>query len=148
MRTPLPSLEGAASWINGEPAAAGLEGKPLLVHFWSISCYICHDTADTVAGWREQFAPLGLTFIAIHQPRSADELDVEQVTADALGPMKITQPCAIDNAHAIVDRFQNEFVPAYYLFDRHHQLRHFQAGDKGYDRIVAAIERVLSEEAA
>jgi hypothetical protein len=27
-------------------------------------------------------------------------------------------------------------------------LRHFQAGDKGYDRIVTATERVLAEEPA
>jgi hypothetical protein len=147
MRSPLPSLAGATAWINGEPAEGDLAG-PLFVHFWSISCYICHDVAEQVAGWRERFAPLGLRFVAIHQPRGPEELDLAKVTADALGPMGLTQPCAIDNEHTLVDRFENQFVPAYYLFDRNHVLRHFQAGDKAYDRIVAAIERVLAEEHA
>ena len=147
MRSPLPSLAGAATWINGgEPAQAELAGHPVLVHFWSISCYICHDTAKQIAEWRDRFAPQGLKVIAVHQPRGPEELDIAKVTADAEGPMGLTQPCAIDNAHALVDRFENQFVPAFYVFNRNHELRHFQAGDKAYERIVGAIERVLVEE--
>jgi thiol-disulfide isomerase/thioredoxin len=147
MRSPLPSLDGAAGWINGtEPTAESLAGKPVLVHFWSISCYICHDVAEQVAEWRERFGPEGLEVIAIHQPRGPEELDRAKVTADALGAMALTQRCAVDDEHTRVDRFQNQFVPAYYVFNRDHELRHFQAGDKGYDRIVTAIERVLRDE--
>jgi thiol-disulfide isomerase/thioredoxin len=147
MRSPLPSLvDGADVWLNGGVDAASLEGKPVLVHFWSISCYICHDVAKLVGEWRDRFGPQGLQVIAIHQPRGPEELDVDKVTQDALGAMGLTQPCAIDNEHALVDRFENQFVPAYYVFNARHELRHFQAGDKGYDRIVTAIERVLGEE--
>jgi thiol-disulfide isomerase/thioredoxin len=145
MRTPLPSLGGAATWVNGEPSEAELAGKPVLIEFWSISCYMCHDAAPQVAEWRRRFEPQGLRFLAVHQPRGPEELDIDKVSADAIGPMELEQPCAIDNDHAIVDRFANEFVPSFYLFDAAHALRHFQAGDKGYDRIVSAIERILAE---
>lgn len=148
MRSPLPSLEGAAAWINGEPKPEDLAGRPVLVHFWSISCYLCHDVVEQVNAWRDKYEKDGLIFIAVHQPRSEAELDLEAVKKDALEEMKLAQPCAIDNDHAIVERFQNQFVPAYYLFDRTHHLRHFQAGDKGYDRIESAIERILHEESA
>jgi thiol-disulfide isomerase/thioredoxin len=148
MRSPLPSLEGAAAWINGEPKGADLAGRPVFVQFWSISCYLCHDVAEQVNAWRERYAKDGLVFIAVHQPRSEAELDAGAVAKDALEQMKLTQPCAIDNDHALVERFENQYVPAYYLFDRAHRLRHFQAGDKGYDRIEAAIERILHEEPA
>jgi len=147
MRTPLPSLDGSAHWINGgEPREDALAGRPVLVHFWSISCYICHDVVEQVNRWRDTYGPQGLAVVAVHQPRGPAELDVAAVTADALGPMALTQPCAIDNAHDIVGRFENQFVPAYYVFNRHHELRHFQAGDKGYERIEAAIQKVLTEE--
>lgn len=146
MRSPLPSLEGVASWINGAPAEEELRGHPVLVHFWSISCYMCHDTVERVNEWRDRYAKRGLKFLSIHQPRSEAELDTDAVRADALNEMKMTQPCAIDNEHTIVERFQNQFVPGFYLFDRNHELRHFQAGDKGYDRIESAIERVLAED--
>ena len=149
MRAPLPALDGVSTWINGgEPTAADLAAHPVLVHFWSISCYICHDVVEKVNRWRDTYGPQGLKVVAIHQPRGPEELDVEKVTADALGAMGLTQPTAIDNEHTIVSRFGNQFVPAYYVFNRKHELRHFQAGDKGYDRIENALERVVAGEEA
>lgn len=149
MRSPLPPLDGVATWPGGgPPATAALAGKPALVHFWSVSCSLCHDVAAQVAAWHDRFAPQGLEVIAVHQPRSSEEFDVARVTADAHGPMALTQPCALDNGHVLVDRFENQFVPTYYVFSRAHELRHFQAGDKGYERIVRAIEGVLAEKAA
>ena len=147
MRSPLPSLKGVATWINGEPKLEELRGFPVLVHFWSITCHLCHNAAEQLKVWRERFEKEGMIFIAIHQPRSEAELDVEAVRKDALEQMLFTQPCAIDNEHTIVDRFQNEFVPSYYVFNRRHEMRHFQAGDKGHDRLEAAIVRVINEPA-
>lgn len=145
MRTPLPSFDGATAWANGEATPDLLAGHPVVVSFWSISCYMCHDAAERIAALRDEFAPRGVVFVAVHQPRSAEELDVDAVRKDALESMKLTQPCAIDNEHAIVDRFQNQFVPAFYVFNARHELRHFQAGGSGLERIASAIERVLVE---
>jgi thiol-disulfide isomerase/thioredoxin len=145
MRSPLPSLEGATAWLNGEVNPLELRGRPVVVSFWSMSCYLCHENAELVAKWRDEFSRDGVAFVSVHQPRSQDELDVDAVTKDALQEMKLTEPVAIDNTHAIVDRFSNEFVPAFYVFNRAHELRHFQAGGKGFDRIEAAIRRALDE---
>jgi thiol-disulfide isomerase/thioredoxin len=143
-KSPLPSLDGAAAWVNGPaPTPEDLDGHPVLVHFWSISCYICHNVADVVAGWREKYGPQGLKVIAIHQPRGPEELDIAKVTEDAHGEMGITQPLAVDNTHAIVKEFANEFVPAYYVFDRNHELVHRQAGDRGFERLEQKIQEVL-----
>jgi thiol-disulfide isomerase/thioredoxin len=148
MRSPLPSLEGATTWLNGEPEAGALKDAPVVVSFWSKSCYLCHDSAEQVARWRDKFVGAGVKFVSVHQPRSEDELDVELVSKDAIEEMKLTQPVAIDNDHSIVDRFENQFVPAFYVFNRKHELRHFQAGGKSFERIEAAIARVLEETAA
>ena len=147
MRAPLPTLQGVGTWLNGEPKDEELRGLPVVVSFWSQSCYICHDTAEQVNAWRDRFAAHGVAFVSVHQPRSEDELEVAAVTADARENMKLTQPVAIDNGHTIVDRFENQFVPAFYVFNRKHELRHFQAGGKGFERIETAIERVLTESA-
>ena len=145
MRSPLPSLEGAASWLNGAPGADEFRDVPVVVSFWSKSCHLCHESADQFAEWRDRYAKDGLAFVAVHQPRSPDELDIEVVSKDAIEEMKLTQPVAIDNDHVIVDRFENQFVPAFYVFNRKHELRHFQAGGKSFERIEAAIQRVLEE---
>ncbi|HTD37855.1 MAG TPA: TlpA disulfide reductase family protein [Candidatus Limnocylindrales bacterium] len=147
--TPLPGLGGVAAWINGgEPKAEELAGKPLLVHFWSITCSICHDVAGEVARWQAEYGPRGLAVIAVHQPRGPEELDVAKVAADAAEAMEISWPCAIDNEHALVARFENQFVPAYYLFDADHRLVHRQAGDRGFERLHDKIGGLLGERVA
>jgi thiol-disulfide isomerase/thioredoxin len=139
-------MEGAAAWLNGTAAAEDLRGRPVVVSFWSKSCHLCHESAPQFAQWRDRFAKDGVAFVAVHQPRSEDELDIDAVSKDALEEMLLTQPVAIDNDHTIVDRFENQFVPAFYVFNRKHELRHFQAGGKSFERIEAAIERVLEEQ--
>ena len=144
----LPSLEGVADWVGGPPADGALAGKPVLVHFWSVSCYICHNVAAEVAKWQAEYGPRGLEVIAVHQSRGPEELDLAKVTEDAHGPMGITWPLAIDNAHTLVGRFQNQFVPAYYVFDRDHKLVHRQAGDRGFERLHEKIGALLEEKVA
>jgi len=144
----MPSLDGVSTWINGgAPSDEELAGKPLLVHFWSVSCYICHNVAADVAAWQAEYGPQGLEFVSVHQPRGPEELDVAAVTEDARGPMGITWRTAIDNEHAIVQRYENQFVPAYYLFDRDHKLVHRQAGDRGFERLHEKIAALLKEDA-
>jgi thiol-disulfide isomerase/thioredoxin len=139
----LPSLDGVADWVGGEPTAQELAGKPLLIHFWSVSCYICHNVAAEVAKWQAEYGPRGLEVIAVHQPRGPEELDIAKVTADASEAMGITWPLAIDNEHTLVRAFENEFVPAYYVFDRDHKLVHRQAGDRGFERLHDKIGALL-----
>jgi len=144
----MPSLEDV-QWVDGIAATPErLAGKPVLVHFWSISCSICHDVADEVARWRADYEPRGLEIVSIHQPRSPQELDPTAITADAKTEMRIEWPCAIDNEHTIVQRFANQYVPAYYLFDANHKLVHRQAGDRGFERLHDKINAILERERA
>jgi thiol-disulfide isomerase/thioredoxin len=144
-----PSLDGVPTWLNGgEPKAEELAGKPLLVHFYSVSCYICHNVADEVARWQAEYGPRGLNVVGIHQPRGPEELDAAKVTEDALGPMKISWPLAIDNEHTLVQRFENQFVPAYYVFDGQGKLVHRQAGDRGFERLHDKIGQLLGDKPA
>lgn len=145
----MPSLDGVATWVNGgAPKPDELAGKPRLVHFWSVSCYICHNVAEDVAKWQAEYGPRGLEVIAIHQPRGPEELDVAKVTADAKDEMKITWPLAIDNDHTLVGRFENQFVPAYYVFDGEGKLVHRQAGDRGFERLHDKIGALLGDKPA
>ncbi len=147
LHTPLPSLEGVDTWINGDPPIGTLKQKPLVVHFWSMSCFVSHGTIESLNKLRDTYGKRGVGFISIHQPRSASDTDVSAVKHDAMAEMKMTQPCAVDNEHVIVERFQNFAVPTLYVFDRNHKLRRFQSGDRGYERIEEMLDRVLSEPA-
>src|SRR5918993_1795678 len=146
--TQMPPLEGATEWFNatGAHAAAEAEGRPVLVHFWSVSCGICKDNMPRVAGWRDARAAEGLRVIAVHMPRYEADTDAEAVR-DAVALYGISEPCAVDNEHKLKDAFQNEqgFVPAYYLFDAEGKLRGFAAGERGLGVIGPALERLLAK---
>jgi hypothetical protein len=145
--TVMPPLAGATEWFGGTQAHAEAEaaGHPTLVHFWSLSCGMCKENLPRVAEWREGLKEQGLRVIAVHMPRYEADTDIEAVR-EAIATNSISEPCAIDNEHALKDAFQNDhgYVPAYYLFDGEGKLRSFAAGERGLDLLKATLDRVLA----
>ncbi|HEX2912789.1 MAG TPA: redoxin domain-containing protein [Chloroflexia bacterium] len=150
MNAPLPDLTGATRWFNLNEGQEGfkaeaLKGSPTLVHFWSVSCHTCHEIASQVQEWKKEWEPRGIKFIAVHQAKSEADLNLQKIEED-IKKMGMDQPVAADNQFKIIDAFDNQYVPAFYLFDSQGKLRHFQAGDRGYDRIINRMERLIAEE--
>jgi thiol-disulfide isomerase/thioredoxin len=147
----MPKLDGATEWFGGTQAhaEAEAEGRPTLVHFWSVSCGICKENMPRVNDWRDRRREQGLRVIAIHMPRYEADTDVEAVR-EAISKYNITEPCAVDNGHKLRDAFHNEhgYVPAYYLFDAEGKLKSFAAGERGIDMLSSAVERTLAAAAA
>lgn len=144
MGTPIPALEGAVEWVNGQVRAEDLRGTPTIVHFWSISCGSCHEIMEHVKTWKQRYGEQGVRFVGIHMPRSERDTDAQAVKDD-IAEMQIDWPQAIDSRHAIVNAFDNKYVPAFYLFNEEGVLRHFQAGDRGQKMLEAAVDRVLRQ---
>lgn len=145
----LPSLEGGAEWINGEPQAEELVATPLLVHFWSVSCYLCKKNLPTLQEWKGIYGDKGLKVVGIHMPRQPEDMDRAAVV-DAIASLGITEPCVLDNAHALKKAFQNDqgWVPAYFLFDANGKLKSRTAGEAGLTMLKGALDRLLFEAAA
>lgn len=142
----MPSLEGATEWLTeSAEVTQEIQGHPVLIHFWSLSCGMCKDNLPRLTEWREKYAAAGLQMIAVHMPRYPEDTNVEAVrdTAERYG---ITEPLAVDNEHKLRDAFQNDhgYVPAYYLFDEQHKLKSFAAGEYGTKVMEPALERLLS----
>lgn len=144
LREPMPALEGATTWLNGEVSREDLVGsKPTLIHFWSISCGLCKEAMPNVNEFRDQYKDK-LNVVAVHMPRSEKDLDIEDVKKVA-EEHEITQPIFVDNEHRLTDAFENQYVPAYYVFDKDGNLRHFQAGGGGMKMLTKRVNRVLEE---
>lgn len=144
LREPIPELEGATTWINGQVTKDELMGeKPTLLHFWSVSCNLCKEAMPQVNEFRDQFAK-ELNVVAVHMPRSENDLDLEEIkkVAEEHG---ITQPIFVDSEHKLTDIMQNQYVPAYYVFDKEGKLRHYQAGDSGMKMLTKRLNRILDE---
>ncbi|MBM7552937.1 redoxin domain-containing protein [Thalassobacillus pellis] len=142
LREPMPELQGATEWLNGELSKSDLVGdKPTLIHFWSVSCGLCKEAMPNVNEFRDEYKD-ELNVVAVHMPRSEKDLDLDKIkeVAEEHG---ITQPIFVDNKHALTDAFENQYVPAYYVFDAEGNLRHFQAGGGGMKMLRKRVNRVL-----
>lgn len=145
LREELPDFPGVTEWVNGQLTKEELAGKPVLVHFWSVSCYMCKESLPQINEWRDKYAENGLKVIGVHMPRSEADTNMETIK-QTITQYELTHPIAIDNAMKTTDAFQNEYVPAYYLFDESLQLRHFQAGEKGLNMVKKRLHRILGIE--
>lgn len=145
LRSDMPELSGATEWINGEVSKSDLIGdKPTLIHFWSVSCGLCKEAMPNINQFRDDYKD-ELNVIAVHMPRSEKDLDLNQIK-EVAAEHDITQPIFVDNDHALTDAFENEYVPAYYVFDAEGKLRHYQAGGDGMKMLTKRVNRVLGKE--
>ena len=144
LREPMPALQGATEWLNGELTKEDLIGeKPTLIHFWSISCHLCKEAMPQVNEFRDNYSDK-LNVVAVHMPRSEDDLNLEEIKKVA-DKHDITQPIFVDSEHKLTEAFDNQYVPAYYVFDKEGNLRHFQAGGSGMKMLEKRVNRVLDE---
>ncbi|PGB90532.1 thiol-disulfide oxidoreductase [Bacillus pseudomycoides] len=144
LREQMPSLEGATEILNDAVTREDLIGdKPTLIHFWSVSCYLCKEAMPEVNELRDEYDER-LNVVAVHMPRSEEDLDLAVIEKMAESH-DIIQPILVDSKHAITDAFENKYVPAYYVFDKEGKLRHFQAGGSGMPMLRKRLERVLNE---
>ena len=147
----MPSLEGATTWFNGslEDTLEHAKGKPVLVHFWAVSCGICKDKMPQLSEIKSKYGAHGMQTIAVHMPRYEADTDLDTVN-QAIIENKIEEPCAVDSLHKVKDAFQNEqgWVPVYYLFDAEGKLKTRAAGEFGVGVLKGALEKMFPEQAA
>ncbi len=146
LRSELPAFEGVTEWINGEVSKEDVQGKPVLIHFWAVSCHMCKEGLPLINEWRSKYEQeYDLQVIGVHMPRSEKDTDIT-VVKDVIKQYNLEHPVMVDNKHVVTDVFQNEYVPAYYLFDGEQKLRHFQAGEKGLALVEKRLHKVLGVE--
>ena len=140
-----PDLAGATQWLNSPPLnLAALEGKVVLVDFWTYSCINCLRTIPYTRAWAEKYKDQGLVVIGVHAPEFAFEKNVDNVKA-AIESFKINYPVAIDNDYAIWRAFQNHYWPAHYFIDAQGRIRHHHFGEGEYDQSERVIQQLLAE---
>lgn len=143
----MPALDGATTWFNGslEDTVEDTKGKPVLVHFWAVSCGICKDKMPQLNEMKRKYGELGLQTIAVHMPRYEADTDLDTVN-QAIVENKIDEVCAVDSLHKLREAFQNEqgWVPVYYLFDAEGKLKTRAAGEFGVSVLQTALDKMFA----
>jgi thiol-disulfide isomerase/thioredoxin len=140
--TPIPSLDGATEVFNESKSTAVRNNQVTLVHFFAVSCHICHETMNEVVRISEQYEADGLKTIAVHMPRQESDTDIEKVRSDIF-EYHMSQPVLVDNNHTIAGHFENEYVPAFFVFGDDGTLKFRAAGDKGFQKVEPKIREAL-----
>jgi len=142
LHTPLPPLDGATEWIPSPPDFDFLTKAPLLVYFWAISCHICHTNLPKIQTLGKEYAPKGLNVISIHCPRMKTDVNVETVrrTVEKYG---FREPVGIDNQHKVKKAFENNYWPAYFVFDQGGLLVRRAAGRNGLTMVEPVLRQML-----
>ena len=141
----LPSLDGATQWLNSAPLTAEqLEGKVVLVSFWTYSCINCIRTVPYVRAWSDKYKDQGLVVIGVHTPEFAFEKKTANIEA-AIGDFKIGYPVAVDSDFRIWRAFGNRYWPAQYLIDGKGRIRYHAFGEGGFAETEHAIQDLLAE---
>ena len=143
----MPSMEGATTWFNGsfEDLQEQIKGKPVLVHFWAVSCGICKQKMPQLQEMSAKYGERGLQIVAVHMPRYEADTDLDTVN-EAMFENRITEPVAVDSLHKLKEAFQNEqgWVPVYYLFDAEGKLKTRAAGEFGVSVLQTALDKMFA----
>lgn len=145
------TLHGAApaitgkTWLNSKPLElSALQGKVVMVEFWTYGCYNCKNVEPYLKQWYSRYHGKGFEIVAVHSPEFEHERDISNVK-NYVKRNGINYPVAIDNDFAIWKRYNNHYWPVMYLIDKQGQLRYRHIGEGAYGQTEQMIQKLLAE---
>lgn len=144
----MPPLDGATTGINSAPLdASALEGKVVMIDFWTFGCYNCLNALLHVKALEAKYRTQGFAVIGVHTPEFAHEklLDNVRREVERLG---VVYPVAVDNDYRIWRAFENQYWPAAYFIDKRGRIRYHHFGEGRYGEQDAVVQQLLAEPSA
>ncbi|MBO9662253.1 thioredoxin family protein [Dokdonella sp.] len=139
-----PEFTGIDRWFNSAPLSlAELEGKVVLVEFWTYSCINCIHVTPHVKEWYRRYRDQGLVVIGVHTPEYEEEHDPAKVQA-AIERFGIEYPVAQDNGYRTWEAYGNRYWPASYLIDREGRIVYRHYGEGAYEVMDERIRQALA----
>jgi len=143
--TPAPNFAGIEKWLNSDPLTIQqLQGKVVLVDFWTYTCINCIHTLPYVTSWYDKYKDQGLVVVGVHTPEYPFERSTANVK-DAIKRFNIHYPVAQDNRYATWEAYNNQYWPAYYLIDKSGKIVYTHFGEGDYAETEATIKRLLAQ---
>jgi len=122
---------------------ADLDGRIVVVEFWTFACVNCQATFPAV---RKLDSVLGTraAFVSVHTPELAFERDAS-VVRSTLARERLRFPVAQDNDSRAWRAFDNHYWPAFYVLDPSGRIRYTHIGElhegtPDWSRLLKAID--------
>jgi len=143
-----PGFGGASGWLNSAPLAnSALDGKVVLVNFWTYSCINSQRELPYMKAWASKYKDAGLVVVGVHTPEFSFEKDMANVQR-ALGESKVTYPVAVDSNYGVWHAFGNNYWPANYFIDGKGHIRFHYFGEGSYAESERVIQELVRENGA
>ncbi len=140
-----PDFAQITGYINTKPITlADLNGKVILVHFWTFDCINCKHTVPYLNNWYQKYAGKNFTIIGVHSPELGFEKDINNVKA-AVQQYGIKYPVLQDNNFGTWNAYENKYWPRDYLIDTQGFIRYDHIGEGDYDKTEKTIQSLLAE---
>lgn len=140
----LPRLaSGAEKWLQGRPAAE--INQPKLLFVFTRDCGNCHRSHAFLNTMQKKYGKK-IQIIGVHSPEFIWEKNPEKLSAYAQG-QGIEYPVYLDTDMKVWNALENQYWPAFHLFDRTGRRLHLFVGETHLDdnnarQIEAAIVSV------
>lgn len=132
-------------WINSEPLTLkSLQGRVVLLEFWTFACYNCRNTLPTIKKWDAQYRDKGLAIIGVHTPEQDYESNIDNLRREVAG-LGIKYPVVTDNDYSTWKAYGVEAWPTLFLLDKQGRVRWTHVGEGAYDQTEEAIKKLLAE---
>jgi thiol-disulfide isomerase/thioredoxin len=140
---PLVELDG---WLQSDITSLDqLEGRVVIVQFWTYSCRNCTATIPYLQGLYERYGDEGLEIVGVHSPEFDFEKDPEGV-ADAAEELGVTWPIALDTERTNFREWQGRpaYWPRTYVLDERGRVRYNNIGEGAYDQLAETVAWLLA----
>lgn len=142
--TTLATVLAAPDWLNGRPTAASLQGKVVLLDFYTFGCYNCKNVEPNLRALYKDKPRSELVILSVHSPETAYEHS-RRALIESFSAQGVTWPVAVDNDFAIWNAYGVDAWPTQMIFDRHGVLRKTIVGDSQDASVNASIDELLAE---
>ena len=140
-----PDFSGLRGWLNTPPLTiTGLNGKVVLLDFWTYSCVNCIRSLPHMKRLHEKYGGDGFVLVGVHTPEFAFEKLPENV-AQAVKRFGIEYAVALDSENMTWKLYGNQYWPRQTLIDSKGMVRWEHAGEGDYDKMEDKIRELLKE---
>lgn len=144
-----PEFIANGPWLNTNQSLSleDLEGKIVLIDFWTYSCINCVRTIPHLKELYDKYKKYGLEIIGVHSPEFSFERNEGNVR-QAIKDFDIKWPVVLDNDFSQWNAYNNRYWPAQFFIDKNGNISYFHFGEGSYDEAEQVIRTLLQENGA
>lgn len=136
----IPKLSGTSHVLNGEVTREELmtNDRPTFILIWSVSCPSCKEHMDKIVEFLETIEDK-VDIVTIHRPRQEEDKVIDTIVSEA-DEYGLKYSILVDNNLRVVENFNMNTMPEFYLFNRKGELIHYQTDATKFKILDKRIE--------